>query len=54
VRELNSNSNLPWVHIGDINEISFSRDMDGSMPWPTASMQAFRDGLDDYSLRLEI
>jgi hypothetical protein len=34
IRELNGNSNLPWVLIGDFNEILFSHEKEGGMARP--------------------
>jgi hypothetical protein len=45
LRELKSNSNLPWVVIGDFNEILFSHEKEGGNPRPQNFMQAFRDSL---------
>jgi hypothetical protein len=50
LRVLNGNHNLPWVVIGDFNEIAFSHEKYGGNPRPTAFMQAFRDVLDDCNL----
>jgi hypothetical protein len=50
IRELNGNSNLPWVLIGDFNEILFSHEKEGGMARPHGYMQAFRDVLSDCEL----
>jgi hypothetical protein len=50
MRELNGQYNLPWVVIGDRNEILFSHEKDGGNPRPERYMQAFRDALSDCSL----
>jgi hypothetical protein len=34
LRELKSNSNLPWVVIGDFNEILYSHEKEGGNPRP--------------------
>jgi hypothetical protein len=36
LRELKGNNDLPWVVIGDFNEIAFSHDKDGGMIAPQA------------------
>ena len=38
MRELKNNSNLPWVVIGDFNEIIFSHEKKGGNPRPHASL----------------
>jgi hypothetical protein len=46
LRELNSQHNLPWVVIGDFNEIAFSHETEGGNARPPA----FWDALDDCNL----
>jgi hypothetical protein len=41
VRELNAQYNLPWVIIGDLNEILYSHEKEGGNPRPQIFMQAF-------------
>jgi hypothetical protein len=45
--ELHNGLNLPWVVIGDFNEILFSNEKEGGNPRPLNFMQAFRDALAD-------
>jgi len=46
LRMLNSKPHLPWVCIGDFNEILFSEEKSGGRVRPHSQMQAFRDVLD--------
>jgi hypothetical protein len=50
IRELKNNSSLPWIILGDFNEILFSHEKDGGNPRPQGYMQAFRDTLSDCAL----
>jgi hypothetical protein len=50
MRELKSNSDLPWVILGDFSEILFSTEKEGGNPRPPSYMQAFRDALLDCEL----
>jgi hypothetical protein len=50
MRELSLNSNLPWVLIGDFNEIAFSHEKEGGNPRPPSFMQAFREVMTDCNL----
>jgi hypothetical protein len=50
LRELNGQHNLPWVVLGDFNEILFSHEKEGGNPRPHGYMQAFRDALSDCEL----
>jgi hypothetical protein len=50
MRELNGQYDLPWVVLGDFNEILFSHEKDGGNPRSQNMMQAFRDSLDDCGL----
>jgi hypothetical protein len=52
IRELHSNSNLPWALIGDFNEIIFSHEKEGGNARPQGYMQAFRDALLDCELKI--
>jgi hypothetical protein len=50
IRELNGNSNLPWVLIGDFTEILFSHEKEGGNARPQGYMEAFRNVLSDCGL----
>jgi hypothetical protein len=50
VRDLHARSNLPWVLIGDFNEILYSNEKEGGNARPQNYMQAFRDVLTDCNL----
>jgi hypothetical protein len=50
IRALKNNSNLPWIILGDFNEIMFSHEKEGGNPRPQGFMQAFRNVLDDCGL----
>jgi hypothetical protein len=50
IRELKNNSNLPWILLGDFNEILFSHEKEGGNPRPHNFMQAFQDVLSDCGL----
>jgi hypothetical protein len=50
LRELKLVSNIPWVVLGDLNEIAFSHEKEGGNQRPNVYMQAFRDCLDDCEL----
>jgi hypothetical protein len=50
LRELNASQNLPWIVIGDFNEILFSHEKEGGNPRPPSFMQAFQDALTDCDL----
>jgi hypothetical protein len=50
IRELNQNNTLPWIIIGDFNEILYSHEKEGGNIRPQAFMDAFRDTLMDYGL----
>jgi hypothetical protein len=50
IRELKNNSQLPWVILGDFNELLYSHEKEGGNPRPQRCMQAFRDCLVDCSL----
>jgi hypothetical protein len=50
IRELNQNNTLPWLIIGDFNEILFSHEKEGGNARPQGCMVAFRDALMDCGL----
>jgi hypothetical protein len=50
IRELNQNNTLPWLIIGDFNEILFSHEKEGGNARPQGCMDAFRDTLMDCGL----
>jgi hypothetical protein len=50
IRHLHAQSSLPWVLIGDFNEILYSHEKEGGNPRPQQFMQAFRDVLYDCNL----
>ena len=45
---LNSKPHLPWLCMGDYNEILFTKEKHGGRVRPHEQMQAFRDVLDTY------
>jgi hypothetical protein len=50
MRELHAQNNLPWVTIGDFNEILYSHEKEGGNTRPQHFMQAFRDAVNDCNL----
>jgi hypothetical protein len=42
--------NIPWVIIGDFNEILFNHEKEGGNPQPDGHLNAFRDALMDCGL----
>jgi hypothetical protein len=50
IRELHAEDNLPWLIIGDFNEILFSWEKEGGAPRATRYMKAFQDCLTDCGL----
>ncbi|KAM0859874.1 hypothetical protein ACQ4PT_046911 [Festuca glaucescens] len=50
LRELSHQANVPWMVLGDMNEILSESEKDGGAPRPLAYMQAFRDCLTDCGL----
>jgi hypothetical protein len=50
LRELKNSSTLPWVVMGDFNEILYSNEKEGDNPRPQSYMQVFRDALVDCDL----
>jgi hypothetical protein len=51
LQELNNNLDLPWVVIGNFNEILFSHEKEGGNPRPQPYMQNFREALMDCNLK---
>jgi hypothetical protein len=50
LRGLKNDSNLPWIVLGDFNEIMYSHEKEGGNPRPSVFMQAFCDALADCEL----
>jgi hypothetical protein len=50
LRDLSSRPLLPWLVLGDFNEILFSDEKEGGNPRPARMMQEFRDCLMDCEL----
>jgi hypothetical protein len=50
LRGLNNRHGMPWIVIGDFNEIMYSDEKEGGNPRPQGYMQAFRDVLSDCEL----
>ena len=50
LRDLKNTSDLPWVVIGDFNEILYSHEKEGGNLRPHTYMDAFRDALSDCDL----
>jgi hypothetical protein len=50
LHELKVHNDLPWMVIGDFDEIAFSHEKDGGNDRPPTYMQAFRDALGDCDL----
>lgn len=51
MRQLHQNQNLPWLRIGDYNEIQFLHEKGGGNPKPIQYMQAFQNEMDDCELQ---
>lgn len=49
-RDLHAQSNLPWVVLGDLNEILYSSEKEGGNAIPLAYMDAFRECLSNCAL----
>ena len=45
-----SNNAMPWILLGDFNEILYDSEKEGGNPRPQRFMQNFRDALDDCNL----
>jgi hypothetical protein len=52
IQELNQNNTLPWLIIGDFNEILFSHEKEGGNVRPQGFMDAFRDTLMECGLEV--
>jgi hypothetical protein len=50
LRDLSNRTKLPWIVIGDFNEIPYSDEKEGGNPRPLCMMQDFRDRLPDCEL----
>ena len=50
LRNLKQQTDLPWIVIGDFNEILYSHEKEGGAPRPLRMMQAFRDSLSECGL----
>ena len=50
LRTLHLQTNLPWIVVGDFNEILYSHEKEGGAPRPMQMMQNFRDALVDCEL----
>jgi hypothetical protein len=50
LRELKSNTDMPWMVFGDFNEILYSHEKEGGNQRPQYCMQAFHDALSDCEL----
>jgi hypothetical protein len=50
IRDLHGQANLPWLILGDMNEILISTGKEGGAPRPQSYMQSFRDCLSDCGL----
>ena len=50
MRQLHQNNNLPWLLLGDLNEIQFLHEKEGGNPRPIQYMQAFQEAIDDCEL----
>ena len=44
-------NNLPWLLVGDLNEIQFLSEKEGGNPRPPQYMEAFQNAIDDCGLR---
>jgi exonuclease III len=50
IRELHANCNMPWLLLGDFNEILFSWEKEGGAPRSLRCMKRFQDCLSDCGL----
>jgi hypothetical protein len=50
MRELKDQHDVPWVVIGDLNEILYSHEKDGGRPRPPRYMNDFQEALSDCNL----
>jgi hypothetical protein len=50
LRDLSTRSSLPWIVMGDFNEILYSDEKEGGNPRPDRMMQEFRNCLSDCEL----
>jgi hypothetical protein len=50
IRSIHQNNNLPWVVMGDLNEILYDHEKEGGRKRPAKYLQAFHNTLDDCGL----
>ena len=50
LRELHVLMNMPWMVVGDMNEIMYNFEKEGGNPRPNQFMNSFREALDDCNL----
>ncbi|XP_073353800.1 uncharacterized protein [Aegilops tauschii subsp. strangulata] len=50
MRQLHQNLKLPWILLGDLNEIQYLHEKDGGNPRPIQYMQAFQQVIEDCEM----